>query len=143
MIEEKAEVTMSRAEYDALKEAASPGPAAEKRRVDDRGYRTVEGMDSSELDADAQYNDAVLKMRLKYKEKELEDQNLMRDAQRQMSWFSLIGMLLYPFAVVLASVGGLDQAQSTLGDMAPTYFVSVAGIVAAFFGAQAFTNKGK
>ena len=38
-------------------------------------------------------------------------------------------------------VAGLDQAQSTLGSMAPTYFVAVAGIVAAFFGAQAFTKK--
>lgn len=51
------------------------------------------------------------------------------------------GMLLYPFAVVIASLAGLDQAQDTLGDMAPTYFVAVAGIVAAFFGAQAFTKK--
>ena len=50
--------------------------------------------------------------------------------------------VLYPFAVVLASLVGLDQAQKTLGDMAPTYFVAVAGIVAAFFGAQAF-SKGK
>ena len=65
-----------------------------------------------------------------------------RDAQRKMAWFSLGGMLLYPFAVVLASLVGLDQAQKTLGDMAPTYFVAVAGIVAAFFGAQAF-SKGK
>ena len=44
------------------------------------------------------------------------------------------------FAVVIASLIGLDQAQETLGDMAPTYFVSVAGIVAAFFG---FQNKKK
>jgi hypothetical protein len=51
-------------------------------------------------------------------------------------------MLLYPFAVVAASFIGLDEAQKTLGDMAPTYFVAVAGIVAAFFGAQAW-SKGK
>jgi hypothetical protein len=50
-------------------------------------------------------------------------------------------MLLYPFSVVVASLAGLDQAQSTLGSMAPTYFVAVAGIVAAFFGAQAFNKK--
>ena len=42
-------------------------------------------------------------------------------------------MLLYPFAVVVASLADLDNAQKTLGDMAPTYFVAVAGIVAAFF----------
>ena len=81
-------------------------------------------------------------MYMEFRRKELEDQDAMRDAQRKMAWFALGGMLLYPAAVVVASLVGLDQAQETLGDMAPTYFVAVAGIVAAFFGAQAFT-KGK
>ena len=81
-------------------------------------------------------------MYMEFKRKELEDQDAMRDSQRKMAWFALFGMLLYPFAVVIASFAGLDQAQGTLGDMAPTYFVAVAGIVAAFFGAQAF-SKGK
>ena len=80
-------------------------------------------------------------MYLEFKRKELEDADAMRDAQRNMAWFSLGGMLLYPFAVVCASMAGLDQAQETLGDMAPTYFVAVAGIVAAFFGTQAWTKK--
>jgi hypothetical protein len=78
---------------------------------------------------------------LKFKEKELEDQDAMRDAQRKMTWFALGGLLLYPFAVVVASLVGLDEAQKTLGSMAPTYFVAVAGIVAAFFGAQAYSGK--
>jgi hypothetical protein len=80
-------------------------------------------------------------MYLEFKRKELEDADAMRDAQRNMAWFSLSGMLLYPFAVVCASMAGLDQAQETLGDMAPTYFVAVAGIVAAFFGTQAMKKK--
>lgn len=78
---------------------------------------------------------------LRFKEKELEDQDAMRDAQRKMTWFALGGLLLYPFAVVVASLVGLDEAQKTLGSMAPTYFVAVAGIVAAFFGAQAYSGK--
>jgi len=78
---------------------------------------------------------------LEFKRKELEDADAMRDAQRNMTWFALGGLLLYPFAVVLASMVGLDQAQATLGDMAPTYFVAVAGIVAAFFGTQAMKGK--
>ena len=82
-------------------------------------------------------------MYLEFKRKELEDQDAMRDAQRNMTWFALGGLLLYPFAVVIASVVGLDQAQETLGDMAPTYFVAVAGIVAAFFGSQAISSKKK
>lgn len=79
---------------------------------------------------------------LKYKEKELEDQDAMRDAQRTMAWFALGGMLLYPFAVVIAVLAGLDSAATILGNMAATYFVSVAGIVGAYFGAQAY-SKGK
>ena len=80
-------------------------------------------------------------MDLEFKRKRLEDQDAMRDAQRNMAWFALFGMLLYPFAVVAAGFVGLDNASGTLGDMAPTYFVAVAGIVAAFFGSQAYTKK--
>jgi hypothetical protein len=47
-------------------------------------------------------------------------------------------MLLYPFAVVLADFINLDSASKILGDMAPTYFVSVAAIVAAFYAKEAF-----
>mgnify|MGYP003142308522 FL=1 len=80
-------------------------------------------------------------MYLEFKRKELEDADAMRDAQRKMAWFALGGMLLYPFAVVIAVLAGLDQASKILGDMAATYFVAVAGIVAAFFGSQAFSSK--
>ena len=80
-------------------------------------------------------------MFLEFKRKELDDQDAMRDAQRKMAWFALFGMLLYPFAVVLATLIGLDQASKILGDMAATYFVSVAAIVAAFFGTQAYNNN--
>ena len=71
----------------------------------------------------------------------LENEDKKQDAQRNMAWFALFGMLLYPFSVVLAEVIGLDNASSTLGDMAPTYFVSVAAIVAAFYGKSAMESK--
>jgi hypothetical protein len=51
-------------------------------------------------------------------------------------------MLLYPFAVILADVFSLIEAAKILGAMASIYFVSVAGIVSVFFGANAFA-KGK
>jgi hypothetical protein len=82
-------------------------------------------------------------MYLEFKRKELEDADAMRDAQRTMAWYSLYGMLLYPFAVILANLAGLEQGAKILGDMAGVYFIAVAGIVAAFFGAQAMTNKKK
>ena len=95
----------------------------------------------ADTNGDGEVSEKEHEMYMEFKRKELEDQDAMRDAQRSMAWFALFGMLLYPFAVVIASLAGLDQAQATLGDMAPTYFVAVAGIVAAFFGAQAFTKK--
>lgn len=72
----------------------------------------------------------------------IENEDKKEDQIRSMAWFSLAGMLLYPFAVVIADFVELDNAAKILGDMAPTYFVSVAALVAAFFGAQAYT-KGK
>ena len=82
-------------------------------------------------------------MFLEFKRKELEDADAMRDAQRSMAWFSLGGMLLYPVIVVLATVFNMDQAAKILGDMAGVYFIAVAGIVAAFFGAQALSKPKK
>ena len=71
----------------------------------------------------------------------LENEDKRQDAQRYMAWFALAGMLLYPSGVVLSLLMGLDQAAKILGDMAAVYFVSVAAIVAAFFGAQAVGKK--
>lgn len=95
----------------------------------------------ADTNGDGKVTDAEEQMYLEFKRKELEDADAMRDAQRSMAWFALFGMLLYPFAVVLATFVGLDQASKILGDMAATYFVSVAAIVAAFFGGQAFASK--
>jgi hypothetical protein len=67
----------------------------------------------------------------------------MRDAQRNMAWYSLAGMLLYPLAVVVTQSVGLEKAATILGDMASVYFVSVAAIVAAFFGTQAMGKTKK
>ena len=82
-------------------------------------------------------------MYLEFKRKELEDADARRDAMRNMAWFALFGMLLYPFAVVIAVLVDLDQGAKILGDMAPTYFVSVAAIVAAFFAGNAYSDKKK
>lgn len=96
----------------------------------------------ADTNGDGKVSEIEHDMYLEFKRKELEDADAMRDAQRSMAWFALSGMLLYPFAVVIAVLAGLNQASEILGDMAATYFVAVAGIVAAFFGAQAF-SKGK
>ena len=95
------------------------------------------------MNGDGHISKREMEMHLEFKRKELEDADAMRDAQRKMAWFALIGMLLYPFAVVIAVLLDLDQAATVLGSMAATYFVSVAAIVMAFFGAQAYSGKSK
>ena len=72
---------------------------------------------------------------------DMENEDKKQDAQRYMAWFSLWGMLLYPSLVVFSVLINLDQAAKILGDMASVYFVSVAAIVAAFFGSQALKKK--
>ena len=82
-------------------------------------------------------------MELEFKRKAFEDADARRDAMRNMAWFALFGMLLYPFAVVIAHLMGLDGAGKILGDMAATYFVSVAAIVMAFIGGNAYADSKK
>jgi len=105
------------------------------------GKKLEEGskLEKADIDGDGIITDAELETQRKILE--MQDADAMRDAQRNMAWFALFGMLLYPFAVVAAGFIGLDQASDTLGDMAPTYFVSVAAIVAAFYGKEAFSSK--
>jgi len=77
-----------------------------------------------------------------HKRKMQENEDKKEDQIRAMAWFALWGMLLYPATILITSLLGLDQAAGLISDIAPTYFVAIAGLVAAFFGAQAY-SKGK
>jgi hypothetical protein len=101
------------------------------------------GFHPADTNGDGKVTEEEHAMYLEFKRKELEDADAMRDAQRSMAWFALFGMLLYPAIVLIANIIGMDQAAKILGDMAAVYFVSVAAIVAAFFGAQAVGNTKK
>jgi hypothetical protein len=101
------------------------------------------GFHPADTNGDGKVTEEEQAMYLEFKRKELEDADAMRDAQRSMAWFALFGMLLYPAIVLIANIIGMDQAAKILGDMAAVYFVSVAAIVAAFFGAQAVGNTKK
>ena len=82
-------------------------------------------------------------MDLEFKRKELEDQDAQRDAIRKMAWFSLGGLLLYPFGIFITSLFGLETAADLIADIAPTYFASIAVLVSAFFAADAVGGKKK
>lgn len=71
---------------------------------------------------------------------DIENEDRKSDAQRQMTWFALFGMLLYPFFVVLSGILGLEKVLTIIGDMSSIYFLSASGIVMVFFGVNAYTT---
>ena len=106
---------------------------------------TIDGSSLPGVDAngDGHVSREELEMHLEFKRKELEDQDAQRDAMRKMTWFALFGMLLYPATIVVTSLLGAENAAKIIGDIAPTYFVAISALVAAFFGADAFKNSRK
>ena len=102
---------------------------------------------NKELEPDSKYNkydsdgDGIVtdeELATTEKLQALEIANEKADAQKNMCWFALFGMLLYPALIVITSFLKLDQAASILGDIASVYFVSTAGVIADFFGFQSF-----
>lgn len=89
-------------------------------------------------------NDGILdaeerEIMLEDKRRSMEDADAKRDAQRRMAWFSLTGMLVFPFGVVFTEYLGLPNASTLLSSMSNIYYVSIAAIVAAYYG---FSNMG-
>jgi len=101
------------------------------------------GYHPADTNGDGVVSDKEHEMYMEFRRKELEDQDAQRDAMRKMTWFALFGMLLYPFGIFLTSLFGLDKAANIIGDIAPTYFIAISALVAAFFGADAIKGKKK
>jgi hypothetical protein len=78
---------------------------------------------------------------LEDRRRRMEDSDAKRDAQRRMTWFSLSGMVLYPFVILAASLWGLEAAASLLADIAAVYVIGASGIAAAYFGFNAMESK--
>jgi hypothetical protein len=116
-----------------LKEAADPYSVKniiKKYDMEGNGKVTQEEMDVIERIIELESRKA--------KEK---DRDKREDAMRGMAWFALFGMLLYPIFILLTSIVGVEDAAVLISDIAPTYFVAIAGLVAAFFGAQAYSKN--
>jgi hypothetical protein len=73
--------------------------------------------------------------------RKMEDADAKRDAQRQMTWFALSGMVLYPLAIILASALGYSEAAGLIADIATVYVVAVSGVTAAYFGFNAMESN--
>jgi len=97
----------------------------------------------ADTNGDGKVSKKEQEMYLEFKRKELEDADARRDAMRYMTWFALFGMLFYPGAILITSMLGYEKAANIIGDIAPTYFVAISALVAAYFGANAYTDKKK
>lgn len=80
-------------------------------------------------------------MRLEQEKARFENEDQKEDQIRAMAWFALWGMLLYPILILVTSILGQEMAAELISNIAPTYFVAIAGLVAAFFGAQAYSKQ--
>ena len=78
---------------------------------------------------------------LEDRRRRMEDEDAKRDAQRNMTWFALSGMVMYPAAIVISSIVGLDTAAMLIADIANIYVVSVSALVGAYFGFNAMGAK--
>ena len=80
--------------------------ATQKKLEKDSQYEHLD-LDGDGIVTDEELDEDERMMRLENEDK---NEDKKQDAQRNMAWFALFGMLLYPFAVVIASWIGLDQA---------------------------------
>jgi len=71
----------------------------------------------------------------------IENEDKKQDAQRHMVWVALGGMLTFPLLVVVVSLMGFDSSLEVLGSIAPTYFVSVSAVVAAYFAKEGYIHR--
>jgi hypothetical protein len=79
---------------------------------------------------------------LEDRRRRMEDQDAKRDTQRRLTVACTAGMLLYPFAILIASVLGYSEAAGLIADIATVYVVAASGVVAAYFGFNAMeANK--
>lgn len=70
----------------------------------------------------------------------LDNEDRKDDSQRLMTWFCLLGMVLYPLIVVLCDAFSLDKASDLVSEMSDMYFISVSAIVMTFFGTNAWSR---
>jgi|TARA_R100000030_G_scaffold27678_1_gene20108 hypothetical protein len=98
-------------------------------------------VDDYDLDKDGKLDAEEREIYLEDRRRRMEDEDAKRDAQRNMTWFALSGMVLYPAAILLCSLIGMETAAMLIADIANIYVVSVSALVGAYFGFNAIGAK--
>ena len=70
-------------------------------------------IDKVDSNGDGHISHEEMEMNLEFKRKELEDADVnRRDAMRKMTWFALMGMLLYPAGIFVTSFLGQEKSSN-------------------------------
>ena len=94
-------------------------------------------VDDYDLNKNGKIDPDEREIMLEDRRRKMEDQDAKRDTQRRLTVACTVGMLLYPFAILVASVLGFDEAAALIADIATVYVVAASGVVAAYFGFNA------
>ena len=94
-------------------------------------------MDEYDLNRNGKIDPDEREIMLEDRRRKMEDQDAKRDTQRRLTVACTAGMLLYPFAILIASVLGYSEAAGLIADIATVYVVAASGVVAAYFGFNA------
>ena len=87
-----------------------------------------------DIDGDGKVTEEEYQLYLDKMRREIDDEDSRRDAMLIMNYLSLSGMLLFPFSVIVTELFGLTRAGDLLAQMSNIYYVSIAAIVASYFG---------
>ena len=98
-------------------------------------------VDDYDLDKDGKLDEEERAIYLEDRRRKMEDEDAKLDAQRNMTWFALSGMVLYPMGIFLCTLIGMDTAAMLIADIANIYVVSVSALVGAYFGFSAMGAK--
>lgn len=78
---------------------------------------------------------------LEDRRRKMEDADAKRDTQRRLTVACTAGMLLYPLAIIISVLAGLERAAELITDIASVYVIGASGVVAAYFGFNAMENR--
>ena len=98
-------------------------------------------MNEYDLNGNGKIDPDEREIMLEDRRRKMEDADSKRDTQRRLTVACTAGKLLYPFAILAASVLGYSDAASLIADIATVYVVAASGVVAAYFGFNAMEAK--
>jgi len=98
-------------------------------------------MNEYDFNGNGKIDDDEREIMLEDRRRKMEDADAKRDVQRRLVVACTAGMLLYPLAIFLAVLAGLERAAELITDIASVYVIGASGVVAAYFGFNAMESK--